>query len=81
MLREQLKEIEKNAFQELEAAEDLPRLEDLRVTYLGKKGLMTSILKRIVEIPVEQRPEIGKLANEVKGRLTQALTEARQRVA
>ena len=81
MLREKLREIEKNASQEFEAAVDLPCLEDLRVTYLGKKGLMTSVLKKIVEVPAEQRPELGRLANEVKGRLTQALAEARKRVA
>jgi phenylalanyl-tRNA synthetase alpha chain len=81
LLREQLREIEKNAVQEFEAAEDLPRLEDLRVNYLGKKGLLSSILKKIVEVPAEQRPELGKLANQVKGRLTQALAEARKRAA
>ncbi len=80
MLRERLIEIERSAFQEFESAEDLSRLEDLRVTYLGKKGMMSSILKRIIEIPAEQRPELGKLANEVKGRLTRALAEARSRV-
>ena len=81
MLREQLKGIERNAVQEFEAAQDLPRLEDLRVKYLGKKGLLSSILKKIVEVPAEQRPELGKLANQVKGRLTQALAVARRRAA
>ncbi|MFB0517868.1 MAG: phenylalanine--tRNA ligase subunit alpha [Acidobacteriota bacterium] len=59
----------KKAFQaELEAVVDLRYLAELKNKYLSRKrGLLTIALKEVPLLPVEERPEVGKLANEVKG--------------
>ena len=41
-------------------------LEQIRVNYLGKKGKLTDILKKLGALPAEQRPIVGALANEIK---------------
>ncbi len=75
---EEILEMEKKALQDLEAAEDLTSLERFRITYLGKKGLITSMMTRLGELPAQERPEAGKLANRVKGNLSKLFEQVRE---
>lgn len=52
-------------------------LEELRVKYLGRKGLLAAKLSEIPALPEEARPLAGKTANAVKSRLTE-LFDAKQ---
>jgi len=61
----------------ISAAGDSAELETLRVAYLGKKGEITGLLKRLGELPPEQRREAGASINSLKSEL-QALLQARK---
>ena len=65
-MREQLAKIREEALLRLSAVTDPAQLEELRVRYLGKKGEMTAILKQMGSLPAGERPQMGKLANEVR---------------
>lgn len=52
--------------QEADAATSLPALSQIRIKYLGKKGLVTLKLKALSSIPPEKRPAYGKSVNEAK---------------
>ena len=54
------------ASSDIEAASDLKALEELRVHYLGKKGLVTEQLKSLGKLSAEERPAAGQRINEVK---------------
>ncbi|HHY13574.1 MAG TPA: phenylalanine--tRNA ligase subunit alpha [Thermoanaerobacterales bacterium] len=41
-------------------------LQQVRIRYLGKKGELTKILRKMGELPSDKRPEIGRLANNVR---------------
>ncbi len=57
----------KNSFlEESKSATSLAKLQQLRIKYLGKKGLVTSKLKTLSTIAPELRPAYGKAINEVK---------------
>jgi phenylalanyl-tRNA synthetase alpha chain len=75
-MKERLFDIQKQALKDLESIEDLSSLERFRITYLGKKGRVTSEMKRLGELPPEDRPGIGKIANEIKAELSNRLEEA-----
>lgn len=60
------------------AASDLSRLEQLRVELLGKKGLLTEQLKRLGQLPPEERRSFGERVNRWKERLSAALAERKQ---
>lgn len=45
-------------------------LETLRVKYLGRKGILSELLAKIPSLPTEQRPEMGRLLNELKKDIT-----------
>ncbi len=68
-----LDEIEQQAVQEIAAAADPAALDDVRVRYLGKKGLLTAQLKQLGTLPAEQRPAAGQEINRVKQRVQQQL--------
>ncbi|HLB29412.1 MAG TPA: phenylalanine--tRNA ligase subunit alpha [Dehalococcoidia bacterium] len=76
----QLEEIEKNAIQELAAADSEEAAEAWRVAYLGRRGLLTQVLRSIPSLLAEERREVGTRANRLKDVLEQALAEKRREV-
>ncbi|HHP50456.1 MAG TPA: phenylalanine--tRNA ligase subunit alpha [Moorella mulderi] len=72
--------IKEEALQCLESARTLEEVENIRVRFLGKKGELTQVLRAMGQIPPEERPRIGQLANQVKEVLEKALQQARERV-
>jgi phenylalanyl-tRNA synthetase alpha chain len=74
---EALAVLEEQAREAVTAAADLPALDEVRVRYLGKKGLLTEQLKQLGKLPAEQRPQAGQAINEAKKQLQQAI-EARK---
>jgi phenylalanyl-tRNA synthetase alpha chain len=65
-MKEKLELIRQNALLELNNAISASDLENLRVKYLGKKGELTAILRGMGALSSEERPIIGKIANEVR---------------
>jgi len=47
-------------------------LEAFRVKYLGRKGLFTTVMRALGDVPVAERPRLGKLANDVRQELEEA---------
>lgn len=57
-------------------AVSLDEIESLRVDILGRKGNLTVLLKGLADLPREEKPVIGKLANQIKEQIQKSLTEA-----
>jgi len=56
-------------------AADLAALDELRVRYLGKSGLLTSQLKKLGSLPKEARPRAGQAINKAKQSLQKGIEE------
>ncbi len=52
-------------------------IENVRVKYLGRKGLLPGIMDGLKELAADERPEAGRRANELKQELTKALEDAK----
>lgn len=52
-------------------------LEEIETRYLGRKGLLNSLLSRLPELPAEKRPEMGKAGNLAKERMTSLVESCR----
>ena len=61
-----LEEIKSSALGEISSCKDLHELQQVKAKYLGKKGLVSQALKRIKEIPPEERRDYGKRVNALK---------------
>lgn len=75
-MKEELEKLEQQALKALEGADGLLAVSLLRSRYLGRKGAVTKCLRNISALPPARRPEIGRLANEVKTRLEAAFSKA-----
>jgi phenylalanyl-tRNA synthetase alpha chain len=65
------------AEQAVAAADSLSALDAIRITYLGKKGLLTTLLKSLGALPAEQRPAAGQAVNAAKAQLSEHIDARR----
>lgn len=70
-------EVEKQFDAEIKEIASLAELETARVKYLGKKGYITDIMSKFREVPVEQKKEFGQKVNALKGKIENAIEEAK----
>ena len=78
---ESLERIESQALSELDAVADGDALERWRVAYLGRRGRLTMVLRRLADLPIEERKRAGARANELKQELQAALQERKARLS
>ena len=70
-----LVELVEQATAAVEAAGSVSDLDQVRVRYLGKKGLLTAELKSLGRLPVEDRPAAGQAINHAKAQLQRAIAD------
>ena len=63
---------------ELEKIDNLADIENIRVSYLGKKGSVTDLLKGMKELSNAERKVFGQKVNELKGLVNEKITEKTQ---
>lgn len=80
-MRDQLEALRLEIERDVKEAKSLEELEQIEIKYLGRKGDLTSILKGLANVPAEQRPELGSLANQVKLNGMELLSKKRDELA
>jgi len=68
-MEQDLRQLEAEAEEKLSTLENLRDLDEVRIRYLGRKGLFTTLLRQLGQVSAEDRPRLGKLANEIKEEL------------
>jgi phenylalanyl-tRNA synthetase alpha chain len=74
----ELLQLEKNALAELATAKTEEEILAVRTKYLGRKGLLTGLLRNIAQVPDTEKPLFGKRCNEVKDILNARIEEVLQ---
>ncbi|MBC3889664.1 phenylalanine--tRNA ligase subunit alpha [Acetobacterium paludosum] len=74
----EIKLIRDHCLADLNEVEELKALDNVRIKYLGKKGTLTIALKGMGKLSSEERPIIGKLANEIREEIEQNITQQKQ---
>ena len=80
MTLEELQRAAQEALVEITATTSGEALEQARVKFLGRKGLITQALRSLGSLPVEVRPQFGQEANRLKKLLETQLEEAQDRL-
>jgi phenylalanyl-tRNA synthetase alpha chain len=75
-----IEKIEAKALQELAAAAGKDEIQELSVTYLGRKGKLTQFLRNISKLPPDKRPTAGQSANILKKRLEEEFKAAYEKM-
>lgn len=55
-------------------------IESLRVDFLGKKGLITGVMKTMGQLSPEERPKFGQTANEVRSFIENKIAERKKEI-
>ncbi len=74
-MRERLAKIMEDAMAQIEESGQLDKLNDIRVSFLGKKGELTSVLKSMKDVAPEDRPKVGQMVNEARQKIESRLEE------
>lgn len=74
-LLEKLKHIDRTAVKEITEAVSLEGLEQYKIKYLGRKGIMQEAIKGIKAVPKKDKPRAGQFINELKNKLTSLIKE------
>ena len=80
MLSEDLERIKQEALEKIDKAEMLDSLNEIRVSYLGKKGELTNVLKSLRDVAPEDRPRVGQMINEAKSAVEERLENAMKKM-
>ncbi len=80
-LVEQLSDLREEALEALAASQSTESTRAWHSQYLGRKGALTGLLSGMGQLPREERPIVGKTANEIKLVLEAALEERQAAIA
>ena len=65
-MKEKLQQIKEDALKQIQESEGLTKLNDVRVSVLGKKGELTQLMKSMKNLSAEERPAFGQMVNETR---------------
>ncbi|NLC55136.1 MAG: phenylalanine--tRNA ligase subunit alpha [Erysipelothrix sp.] len=68
-------DIKEESLQLLKDADNLEKLEKLRVEILGKKGLLADLMKQMRDLDKDERPVFGQKVNDLKQELEKIIRE------
>ncbi len=71
MLTEEIQHLKKESEKDFSSVESLKELEELRIKYLSRNGLLSHLFEALKEVPKEEKPQVGKNLNELRNSLTE----------
>ena len=77
VMKERLEQILKDATARIQESDALDKLNDVRVSFLGKKGELTTVLKSMKDVAKEDRPLIGQMVNETRVKIEACLEKTK----
>ncbi len=80
-MEEKLKKIKDDTLEFIKSTKILDELEDIRVKVLGRKGLLTGVLRSLGELEPEIRGMVGKKSNEIKSIIEEALKDKKDELS
>ncbi len=72
-MKDQMEKLKTDALSQVEKVASIAALSDVRVRYLGKNGEITAVMKGLASVPKEEKPAMGKLLNDVRTAIENAL--------
>ncbi len=71
MLDEKIKQVSNDFDSELQSVQDIQRLEELRIKYIGRNGLISSLFDDLKNASKEEKPVLGKSLNALRNKATE----------
>src|SRR5580692_5586097 len=71
-MQAEIQSLQEEILAAIAAAADADALEAVRIKYLGRQGALPLLLEKMATVPKEERPAVGKAANQAKGAVAAA---------
>ena len=78
---ENARTLRERALREVESAQALEELEGARTRYLGRSGEITRFLRSVADLPIAERPNAGKLWNDLRAEIAGAIESRKTALA
>ena len=75
IMKQQIENIKQQFTQELETAQTVAQLQELRVKYVGKSGVVTGLLRQIKDVAPSDRAMVGNMINDLRKSVEESLAE------
>ncbi len=80
-MKEKLQAIREKAIEKIKSCDNLDKLNEIRVAYLGKKGELTEVLKGMKDVAADERPKVGAMVNDTRAAIEEKLEEIKNSLA
>jgi phenylalanyl-tRNA synthetase alpha chain len=77
-MREEISNLKNEAMAQIVEVGDLNELDRIKISYLGRNGRLTDLIKKIKDLDADKKKETGMLLNEVKKNLMTTISDKRQ---
>ena len=79
-MKEKLQEIKEQAMKRILEADNLDKLNDVRIAFLGKKGELPAVLKSMKNVDPKERPMVGQMVNEARESIEKFLDDTKKKL-
>jgi len=77
MLQDKIKSVKTEFDKEIPSVKDLSALENIRIKYLSRNGLVSSLFEELKNVPREEKPSAGKELNALRDEITARFNQTR----
>lgn len=78
MIEQEIRNLKNAMLSDLEKASSEGDIFQVEKKYLGRKGQMTQVLRRLKDMPIEERKNVGEMANKAKAEMIDRMEEIRR---
>ncbi len=75
-MKNALEDLRRKADGEIRSAKTGEEFLNIKIRYLGRKGLLTNLLRGLKDVAPEEKPALGKLSNDIKNALLEQIESA-----
>ena len=79
-MKDKLQAIREEALKQIRESNRLDKLTEVRVSFLGKKGELTAVLKGMKNVDPKERPFVGQMVNETREAIEEFLEETKKKL-
>lgn len=79
-MKAKLEQIRQQVMEQMQSCDNTEKLNEIRVSILGKKGQLTDLLKSMKDYTPEERPKIGQMVNEARAEIEKLLEQQKTKL-
>ena len=79
-MEEKVESIKNELVKDLESTKTIQDVQNLKVKYLGKKGLVTELTSNMKDLSIDEKKLVGRLSNETKNFVTEEISKLEEKL-